>query len=151
MSAHLPHNLSNKIHLANGTVTDKRLIFFPSSIQLGNMLKILTNNCDRETIRYIPARDHWINRLYVLMLNESKYSCLTIDCRKTGPAKYRSNANSNFKRFFYFSQNKKERLFNKLSAKRVDTGNNSLILQIDSMINLTKNCETKIYKAVKES
>ena len=115
------------------------------------MLKILTNNCDRETIRYIPARDHWINRLYVLMLNESKYSCLTIDCRKTGPAKYTSNANSNFKRFFYFSQNKKERLFNKLSAKRVDTGNNSLILQIDSMINLTKNCETKIYKAVKES
>ena len=114
------------------------------------MLKILTNNCDRETITYIPARDQWINRLYFLLLNESKYSCFTIECRKTGPANYRTNANSNFK-FFYFSQNKKERLFNKFSAKRVDTGNNSLILQIDSMINLTKNCETKVYKAVKES
>ena len=50
------------------------------------MLKILTNNCDRETITYIPARDQWINRLYFLLLNESKYSCLTIECRKTGPA-----------------------------------------------------------------
>ena len=30
---------------------------FSSSIQLGNMLKILANNCDRETIRYILARD----------------------------------------------------------------------------------------------
>ena len=30
---------------------------FPSAIQLGNMLKILTNNCDRDTIKYIPSRD----------------------------------------------------------------------------------------------
>ena len=30
---------------------------FPSTIQLGNILKILTNNCDRETINYIAARD----------------------------------------------------------------------------------------------
>lgn len=29
---------------------------FPSSFQLGNMLKILTNNCDRKTINHIPAR-----------------------------------------------------------------------------------------------
>ena len=37
---------------------------FPSAIQLGNMSKILTNNCDRETIKYIPKRELWINRLY---------------------------------------------------------------------------------------
>ena len=30
---------------------------FPSAIQLGNMLKILANDCNRETINYIPARD----------------------------------------------------------------------------------------------
>ena len=30
---------------------------FPSAIQLGNILKLLTNNCDRETFSYIPARD----------------------------------------------------------------------------------------------
>ena len=68
---------------------------------------------------------------------------MTIDFRKAGPAKYRTNANSN-----YFSQNKKDRLFSKFLAKRVDTGNNSLIFQFDSVINITKNSETKIYKAV---
>ena len=123
---------------------------FPYSIQLGNMLKILINNCDRETIRYIPARDLWINRLYFSLLNESKYSYLTIDCRKAGLAKYRTNANSNLEQFCYFGQNKKDRLFNKLLAQRVDTGDNSLIFQIDSVINITKNSETKIFKPVEE-
>ena len=46
-------------------------IFLPT-IQLGNILKILTNNCDRKTISYI--RDLWINRLYLSLSNESKYS-----------------------------------------------------------------------------
>ena len=114
---------------------------FPPSIQLGNMLKILTNNCNRETVRYIPARDLWIIRLYFSLSNESKYLC--IDCRKAGPTKYRTNANSYFEQFFYFGRNKKDRLFNKLLAKRVGAYDNSLILQIDSMINVTKNDETK--------
>ena len=43
---------------------------FPSAIQLGNMLKILTNNYDRETIKYIPSRDLWINRLYFAIANK---------------------------------------------------------------------------------
>ena len=30
---------------------------FPSAIQLGNILKLLTNNCDSKTFSYIPARD----------------------------------------------------------------------------------------------
>ena len=38
---------------------------FPSAIQFGNMLKILTNNCDSETINYILSRDLSINRLYL--------------------------------------------------------------------------------------
>ena len=69
---------------------------FPSTIQLGNTLKILISNCDRETIGYIPARDLWINWLYMTLSNECKHNCLTIDCRKTGPAKYRTSAESNF-------------------------------------------------------
>ena len=75
---------------------------------------------------------------------------MTIVCRKVDPAKHRTNANSNFEQFCYFGQNKKDRLFNEFLAKRVDTGDNPLILQIDSMINVTKNGETKIYKAVEE-
>ena len=53
---------------------------FPSAVQLGNMSKILTNSCDRETLKYIPKRDLWINRLYFEIANKKDYSCLTIDC-----------------------------------------------------------------------
>ena len=109
------------------------------------MLKTLINNYDRETIRYILARDLWINRLYFSLSNESKYSC-----RKANPAKYRTNADSNFEQICYFSQNNKDRLFNKFLAKRVDTADNFLIFKIDSMINVTKYGETKSYKAVQE-
>ena len=123
---------------------------FPSTIQLGNILKILTNSCDRNAISYIPARDLWINLLYLSLSNESKYSCLTIDCRKSGPAKYKTEANSNFEQFCYYVQTKKDRLFNKFLAKKVDQNENSLLFQIGSAINVTKNGETKIYKAVQE-
>ena len=114
------------------------------------MLKILTNNCDRKTIRYIPARDLWTNRFCFSLSNESKHWWLTIDCRKANPAKYRTNTNSNLEQIFYFGQNKKDRLFSKVLAERVDRGNNSLIFQTDSVINVIKNGETKIYKAVEE-
>ena len=52
--------------------------------------------------------------------NESKYSCLNIDCRQSGPAKYRTDADSNFEQFCYYGQRKKDRLFNKVVAKKVD-------------------------------
>ena len=74
---------------------------FPSTIQLGNIPKILTNNWDRDTINYIPANtfipshDLWINRFYLSLSNKSKYCCLTIDCRELGPAKYRTEVNLN--------------------------------------------------------
>ena len=123
---------------------------FLCSIWLGNILKILTNNCDRETIRYIPARNLWINRFCFSLSNESKHFCSTIDCRKSGPAKYRTNADSNFEKFCYYGQNKKDRLFNKFLAKRVEQNNNSLVFQIDSATNITKNGEIKIYNAVQK-
>ena len=77
-----------------------------------------------------------------------KYSCLTIDCRKSGPAKYRIERNSNSEEFCYYGQSKKDRLLNIFLAKTVDHDQNSLVFQIDSVINVTKNSETKIYKAV---
>ena len=117
---------------------------FPSLIQLGNMLKILTNICDRETIKY------QINRLYFSLSNESKNSSLTIGCRKAGPAKYRAHADNNFEQICYYDQNKKYKLFNKFLAKRMEENNNSLVFHIDRVINISKNGETKIYKAVQE-
>ena len=71
---------------------------FPLAIQLGNMSKILTNNCDRQTMKYIPKRELWINRLYFEIANRKNYSRLTIDCGKSVPAKYRTDADSNLKR-----------------------------------------------------
>ena len=53
---------------------------FLSPVQLGNMPKILTNNCDRETLKYIPKRELWIKRLYFEIANRKDNSCLTIDC-----------------------------------------------------------------------
>ena len=126
------------------------LNIFPSTIQLGNILKILTNNCDRETINYIPARDLWINRLYMSLSNESKYSCLTIDCRKSGPVKYKTNADSNFEQFCYYGQNKQDRFFNRFLARKVSQDEHLLVFKINSVINVTKNSETKMYKAVQE-
>ena len=79
---------------------------FPAAIQLGNMLKILTNNCDRETIKYIPSQDLWINRLFFTIANDKKYSCLTIDYTKSGPPRYRTEAENNIERTCYHAQKK---------------------------------------------
>ena len=43
---------------------------FPSPVQLGNISKILTNNCDRKTLTYIPKCELWINRLYFDIANK---------------------------------------------------------------------------------
>ena len=69
-------------------------IFF-SAVQLGNLSKPLTNNCDRETLKYIPKRELWINSLYFQIADRKDYSCLTIDCGKSGPSKYRTEADNN--------------------------------------------------------
>ena len=75
---------------------------------------------------------------------------MTIDYRKSGPAKYGTDADSNFEQFFYYGQNKKDRLLNEYLAKKVNQNEHLLVFQIDSVINVTKNSGTKIYKAVQE-
>ena len=114
------------------------------------MLKILTNNCDRGTINYIPARDLWLKRLYFSMLNGSKYSCLTIDFRNSGPAKYRTNAESNFEQFCYYPQKRKDKLFNKFLAKGTAQDNETNCFEIDNMVSASKNSKTKFHKAFDE-
>ena len=114
------------------------------------MLKILTNNCDRGSINYIPARDLWLKRLYFSMLNGSKYSCLTIDFRNSGPAKYRTNVESNFEQFCYYPQKRKDKLFNKFLAKGTAQDNETTCFEIDSMVSASKNSKTKFHKAFDE-
>ena len=85
----------------------KNFNIFPSAVQLANMSKILTNNCDRETLKYITKPELWINRLYFEITNKKDYSCLTIDCGQSGPAKYRTQADNNIQQTCFFSQIKK--------------------------------------------
>ena len=78
--------------------------------------------------------------------NESKHACLTIDCRETGPSKYRKSAESNFEQFCYFVQNKKDRLFKNFLAQ----SKNPLDFKIVSAISVAKNGEIKFFKAVQK-
>ena len=73
---------------------------------------------------------------------------MTTDCRNAGPVKYRTNADNNFEQYRYYGQNKRNKLSNKFLAKRVSQEDHSLVFEIDSIINTTKNGETKVYKAV---
>ena len=88
---------------------------FPSAIQLGSMSKILSNNCDRETIKYKPKHELWINRLYFEIAKKC-YWCWTIDRGKSGLSEYRTEANNNLKQICYFAQKKKDRFFDKFTA-----------------------------------
>ena len=104
---------------------------FPSPVQLGNFYKLLTNNCDREMLKYIPKRELWINRLYFEITNRKDYSCLTIDYRKSGSSKYRTEADNNVRQICFFSQKKKDRLFDRFASHNLEPDNrNSLIFKI---------------------
>ena len=46
----------------------------PPAVQLGNLSKLLSNNCDRETLKYIPKRELWIDKLYFEIANRKDYS-----------------------------------------------------------------------------
>ena len=124
----------------------KILNIFPSAIQLGNISKILTNSCDRETLMYIPKRELWINRLYFEIANRKDYSCLTIDCGKGGPSKYRTEADNNVRVTCFFSQKKKDRVFDRFTSHNLELDNrDSLIFKIElSDKNSIKNCDISL-------
>ena len=105
---------------------------FPSAVQRGNISKLLTNKCDSETLKYIPKRELWINRLYFQIANRKDYSCLMIDCGKSGPSKYRTEADNNVQQTCFFSQKKKDRVFDRFTSHNLEPDNrDSLIFKIE--------------------
>ena len=68
-------------------------VYFLPPYSLAIYLNYWQISFDRETINYIPARYIWMNMFYFSLSSESKNTCLTIDCRKSGPPKYRTSAN----------------------------------------------------------
>ena len=86
---------------------------FPSAVQLGNISKLLTNNCDRETLKYIPK-------------NRKDYSSLTI-----GLSKYRTEADNNVRQTCFFSRKEKDRVFDRFTSHNLEPDNrDSLIYKI---------------------
>ena len=75
---------------------------FPSAAQLGNLSKLLTNNCDTETLKYILKRELLVNRIYFEIANRKDCSCLTIDSGKSSLSKYRTEADNNVRQTYFF-------------------------------------------------
>ena len=71
----------------------KKFNFFPGSVQVGSIVKILSSFANRYKNRYISHRNIWINRLYFDISNSRQKECLTVDTRDVndlGPGKFRT-------------------------------------------------------------
>ena len=82
---------------------------FSGSIQASSIVKVLSSFCSRYNFNYVPKRDLWINRLYIS--NSTKKQCLTVDSRDIndlGPAKSRTQADSNQGQICYYNRNKRD-------------------------------------------
>ena len=92
----------------------KILNIFPGSLQASSILKSLSSFCSRYKYNYIRCRDCRINRLYFHIFNSCRKQCLTIDTRdanNSGPAKFRTQADSNREQIFYYNRIKKDKTF----------------------------------------
>ena len=101
----------------------QRKIFkiFPGSIQASSIVKILSPFCSRYNYNYVPNRDLWVNRMYFDISDSSKKQCLTVDSRDIddlGPAKFRTQADSNQGQICYYNHNKRDTSFNSFLAMR---------------------------------
>ena len=52
--------------------------------------------------------------------------------------------------FVSSTRKKKDKLFNKFLAKRINSNNSNIIFQMDSVINPSKSDEVKLFKAISE-
>ena len=114
---------------------------FPGSVQVSSITKILSSFCSGYRYNYIPSRDLWINRLYFDISNSSNKQCLTIDTRDVrdlGPAKFRTQADSNREQICYYNRNKRDKSFNSFLGVRKQTSPTSeMIFSIVNLIDKT--------------
>ena len=71
---------------------------FLGSIQASSIVGILSSFCSWYKHTYITKRDLWVKRLYFEISNSTRKQCLTTDTRDIndlGPAKFRTDADSN--------------------------------------------------------
>ena len=88
--------------------------FFPGSVHASAIIRTLSSIASRYKHNYILHRDLWINRLYFEISNSKQKLCLTIDTRDIndlGPAKFRTQTDSNTEQICYCNRNKKDTSF----------------------------------------
>ena len=113
----------------------KHFNIFPGLIQILSISKILTVNCKQYTIDYIPVSDLWLNRLYFEIWNSNKKSCVTIDCHNfnsLGLSKFRTDAESGTEQICYYKS------FNRFLELRKDTADDSIIFEINNIVEENK-------------
>ena len=94
---------------------------FSGLIQASSVVRSLSSFCARYKYNYIPNRDFWINQLDFDISNSNKKQCLTIDTRDVnnlGPAKFRTQADSNREQIYYYNRNKRDESFNSFLVVR---------------------------------
>ena len=104
--------------------------FFPRSVQATAIVRILFSFCNRYKHNYIPHRDLWVNCFYFEISNSTQKQCLTIDTQDVndlGPAKFRTQANSDTEQIFYYNSSKRDTSFNSFLAVRKETPSASKI------------------------
>ena len=115
----------------------KMLNFFPGSVQASSVVRIFSSFCNRHKYNYIPHRDLCINRLYfeililILISNSTQKKCLRIDTRDVndlGPAKFRTQADSNTEQICYYNRIKEDTSSNSFLAARRQASSHSEIL-----------------------
>ena len=101
----------------------------------------------------MPKRDLWINRLYFDISNSGTKQCLTIDTRDIndlGPAKFRTQADSNKEQMCYYNRNKRDNNFNSfLAARKQASSATEIFFSIVNIIDKT-NKNNAIYSDIND-
>ena len=71
--------------------------FFPASIPLSNVQRILESVCVRHTNKCVPQSALWISCLFIELANKNEKVCLILDCSGNilnEPRKFRTEADN---------------------------------------------------------
>ena len=89
--------------------------FFPASIPLNNVRRILESVCVRRTNKDVPWSALWISCLFIELANKNEKVCLKLDCSENilnRPRKFRNEADNPDSQACYFNVINNEQLFN---------------------------------------
>ena len=131
MHLHFSQHLSRKINLENNSFTSKYLFFlfllqtnifnfFPASILLPSVQKILEDVFIRKIRKYIPQSALGISRLFIELTNRDDGVCLTLDysgINKDSPGRFITEADKTDFQTCYFNLANDEQAYKTLVKK----------------------------------